>query len=110
LHITMVKKILANGEPCKKCQDVERRLKEANHWAKLDAIVIANENDPKSEGMELAQSYDIGVAPFFIVENEGEIKIYTLFFKFVNEVLKDRSSNSEANKELIENNSDLDFI
>tara|TARA_B100000686_G_scaffold116303_1_gene123610 strand:+ start:401 stop:721 length:321 start_codon:yes stop_codon:yes gene_type:complete len=106
----MVKKILANGEPCKKCQDVERRLKEANHWAKLDAIVIANENDPKSEGMELAQSYDIGVAPFFIVENEGEIKIYTLFFKFVNEVLKDRSSNSEANKELIENNSDLDFI
>ena len=106
----MVKKILANGEPCKKCQDVERRLKEANYWAKLDAIVIANENDPKSEGMELAQSYDIGVAPFFIVENEGEIKIYTLFFKFVNEVLKDRSSNSEANKELIENNSDLDFI
>lgn len=106
----MVKKILANGQPCKKCEDVERRLREANHWAKLDAIVIANENDPKSEGMELAQSYDIGVAPFFIVENEGEIKIYTLYFKFVSEVLKGNSSNAQANQELIENNSDLDLI
>tara|TARA_A100001037_G_C15099305_1_gene613130 strand:- start:606 stop:926 length:321 start_codon:yes stop_codon:yes gene_type:complete len=106
----MVKKVLANGESCKKCADVERRLKQDNHWSKLDEIVIAKENDPNSDGMQIAKHHGIDVAPFFIVEENGKVELYTLYFKFVNEVLKGHPSKTETNLEILENNPDLDLL
>ena len=67
MHITMVKKHLADGQACRKCEQAEAMLKRRGLWEKIDAIAIAEEVDPNSEGMQLAAKYQIDTAPFFIV-------------------------------------------
>ena len=90
MNITLVKKIKFDGEPCKKCQEVEQRLKDSNLMDRIDRIVIADERDPGSEGMKLAAEHQVELAPFFIVEDEqGDVTIYTIYFKFVKEVLSE---------------------
>ena len=69
--ITMVKKMLADGSPCRKCIQAEEMLKRRKLWDKIDEIVVANESDPNSEGFQRAKRYGIDTAPFFIVQ-EGE--------------------------------------
>jgi hypothetical protein len=110
LHITLVKKILASGEPCKKCKDVEERLKRGGHWARIDEVVIADERDASSPGIRSAEELGVTLAPFFVVASEGSVQVYTLYFKFVKEVLEAPTTASEANQELLQNNPDLDFI
>jgi len=88
MRITLVKKIKADGELCKKCQEVEQRLNDSDLMDRIDQIVIADERDPESEGMKLAAAHKVNLAPFFIVEDdEGNTTIYTIYFKFVKEVL-----------------------
>ncbi|WP_105104173.1 hypothetical protein [Microbulbifer pacificus] len=88
MRITLVKKILADGSLCPKCNDVEQKLKENDQEKFLDEILIADERDPQSAGMQLAQRLNVQRAPFFVVEKEGEEpEVYTVYFKFVKEVL-----------------------
>lgn len=113
LHITLVKKILASGEPCKKCKDVEDRLKRSGHWSRIDEVVIADERDANSPGIRLADELGVTLAPFFVVAGlagQSDVQVYTLYFKFVKEVLEGSASAREADQELLENNPDLDFI
>ena len=85
----MVKKILDDGSPCKKCAEVEQRLVSARLMDKIDDIVIADERDLESPGMQLAREYQVERAPFFIVEEDGiPPRIYTVYFKLVKEVLE----------------------
>jgi len=94
MFIKFVKKIKADGNPCRKCADVEHRLREAGHYEKIDQIVIADETNPDSEGMLLAKQYNVETAPFFIVEDDnGETEIYTVYFKFLKEILQSATSN-----------------
>ncbi|MGH8579668.1 MAG: hypothetical protein ACREVK_05930 [Gammaproteobacteria bacterium] len=51
--ITLVKKITADGLPCRKCAEVEVRLRESGLWARIDRVVIADKRDSDSEGMRL---------------------------------------------------------
>ena len=57
-------------------------------------IVIADERDANSEGMQLAAKYNVKRAPFFIVEQPKvdqpgqETKIYTIYFQFVKEIIE----------------------
>lgn len=96
MHIKFIKKILADGNPCRKCADVEQRLRDASLYDKIDEVVIANENDPDSEGMQLAKQYNVESAPFFIVEtDDGAIQVYTVYFKFLKEVLQAATSNKQ---------------
>ena len=88
MHITFVKKILADGTPCRKCQDVEARLKAGGHWSRIDAICIADERDPDSEGWTFAREFKVNVAPFFVVRDRGTTKAYTIYLQFVREVLE----------------------
>lgn len=89
MRITMVKKIKADGSPCRKCAEVEQRLNDNGQMDKIDAIIIADERDSDSEGMRLARQYQVERAPFFIVERDGqETEIYTVYFKLVKEVLE----------------------
>ena len=44
--ITMVKKIFADGSPCKKCGEVEEKMRDAGQLEQLDMIVIADEARP----------------------------------------------------------------
>ncbi|WP_257254872.1 MULTISPECIES: hypothetical protein [unclassified Endozoicomonas] len=88
MKITMVKKIMADGSPCKKCSEVLERLESSGHFGKIDQVLIAKEGDASSEGARLAEFYKVNKAPFFVVEEEGqEPKIYTVYFKLVKEVL-----------------------
>jgi hypothetical protein len=88
MHITMVKKIKADGSPCNKCADVERRLHAAGLQDRIDSVAIADERDPLSEGMQLAHKHRVERAPFFIVEDDtGKTKIYTIYFQLLKEVL-----------------------
>ena len=89
MTVTFVKKILADGSPCQKCGDVTAKLEAEDQMQYIDQVVIADERDANSEGMQLAAKYNVKRAPFFIVEWPGqETKIYTIYFQFVKEVIK----------------------
>ncbi len=98
-HITLVKKIKHDGELCAKCKDVEQRLNNENMMHRVNRIVIADERDPNSEGLELASQYNVDRAPFFIVtDDKGETTVYTVFFKFLKEVLLNKTDITPSNK------------
>lgn len=91
MKITLVKKIKADGSPCAKCADVENRLVKGDHMLSIDEVIVADERDPDSKGMQLARQYSVELAPFFIVESDsGQIEIYTVYFKFLKEVLQSK--------------------
>ena len=109
--ITFVKKIKADGEACRKCHEVEQRLNDEGQIDMIDRIIIADERDPDSEGMQIARQYQVERAPFFVVDDgNNEPKIYTIYLQFVKEVLNARADESAEAKEILENNNDLDFI
>ena len=107
--ITFVKKILATGEPCGKCRDVEERLSAGDHWPAIDRVVVADERDENSEGMRLATQLGVARAPFFVVETGSKTVTYTVFLKFVKEVLAEATETDDAQL-LLAANPDLDLI
>lgn len=90
---------------------MEKRLEEAGLSGKIDNIIIADERDPASEGMQMAAQFEVDRAPFFIVEDEGkEPRIYTVYMKFLKEVLDREVSETDAVKDIMDSNPDLDFL
>lgn len=88
MKITFVKKIFADGSPCKKCGEVLDKMEAGDQLRFIDHIAVADEADPNSEGMLLAAKHEVTKAPFFIVEDDnGSKTIYTIYFKFVKEVI-----------------------
>lgn len=82
-HITFVKKILADGSPCKKCREVSDRLESDGLMGVIDQIAIADERDADSQGMRLAAQYQVNRAPFFVVTDDaGETTVYDVYFQF----------------------------
>ncbi len=82
-QITFVKKILSNGELCKKCHEVSERLISDGLLDTIDHIAIADERDLSSEGMRLAKEHSVTRAPFFVVRDEkGGYEIFDVYFKF----------------------------
>ncbi len=111
MRITMVKKILADGSPCRKCGDVEARLRAGGHLGRIDEIVTADERDPDSPGMVLARRHGVDLAPFFIVEDDaGDVRVYTIFLRFLDEVLKAGTSAEDEVREIMERGPNLDFL
>jgi len=82
MHVTFVKKILANGDLCKKCQEVSDRLEADGLLSKIDHIAIADERDPDSEGIQLANQHNVTRAPFFIVKDDTGEEVFDIYFKF----------------------------
>ena len=58
MNVIMVKKVLLNGEPCKKCAQAEDVLRRRGLWDRVDRVVIADEGDAHSEGMRMARASD----------------------------------------------------
>lgn len=111
MKITMVKKIRGDGTPCRKCAEVEQKMAAAGHFDAIDNVVVADERDPASPGMLLAADYGVERAPFFIVEKPAQApQIYTVYFKFVKDVLKQRMEEKDELQEILEDNPDLDFL
>ncbi len=110
MKITLVKKVFADGSPCKKCAEIEHKMREAGQLEHIDHTVIAYEADPRSEGMLIAAEHSVDRAPFFIVERDGQApEIYTVYFKFVKEVLNKKTTEDEEIQEIM-NDVDLDFL
>src|SRR6478735_2078999 len=96
MHVTMVKKLLASGKPCEKCIQAEDLLKRRGLWGRIDEVVWADENDPSSPGMQLAQAKGVTLAPFFIVKDEQGEQVYTSALGFIKERLADGAVASPA--------------
>jgi hypothetical protein len=111
VKITLVKKILADGSPCQKCADVLARLQSSGQMDRIDAVLVADERDPQSPGMLLAERLQVSRAPFFLVTTEtGAETVYTVYFKFAREVLNTSISQSQQAAEILNDNPDLDYI
>jgi len=111
MTITFVKKILEDGSPCAKCADVQQKLEESGYMARIDQVLEADERDPDSEGMKVAREHQVNRAPFFVVEKEGQDPIvYTIYLKFVREVLEQETKESDELRDIMRDNSDLDFL
>ena len=112
MKITMVSKIRADGTPCPKCEDVKRRLRELGLAARIDAIVIADERELQSAGADLAEKHNVSLAPFFIVEDGDRTRIYTVFMRFLREVLQTQPLRDSANaaQDVLRANPELDLL
>lgn len=111
MKITLVKKILSNGQPCPKCVDVEEKLKSSGQMERIDEVLVADERDEASPGMQLAAELNVSRAPFFVVErDDGSREVYTVYLKFVKEVLGQNHSAADEAREILDNSNDLDFL
>src|SRR6476620_7171519 len=87
MHVPMVKKQLSGGAPCRKCAQAEDLLRSRNLWTRIDAVVLAEEDDPSSPGMKLAAKFGIETAPFFIVRDDDGTEVV---YESVLKLIKDR--------------------
>ncbi|WP_456412036.1 hypothetical protein [Thiolapillus sp.] len=110
-RIIMVKKRLANGEPCRKCREVHERLRHDGLLQHIDHIITADPNHPDGEGMRLAARHQMERAPFFLVrDKDGNERIYDSFLRFKREVLQAKTSPNETALDLAERFPELDYI
>lgn len=87
MHITMVKKRLADGSECRKCVEATEHLQARGLWSRVDDIVWAHEDDPASAGLVLGARLGVDRAPFFIVRDAGDQAIYTSVLQLIREKL-----------------------
>lgn len=109
-RLTLVKKILADGSPCRKCGEVIERLEASGGMKRINRIVVADERDPNSEGMRIAARLGVKQAPFFIVERDGSETVYESFMRFQRDILDKPVTAAEEAREILERNPDLDFL
>ena len=86
-RITLIKKVLADGSPCRKCREIEARMARNGHDAWVDRVVVADERHPDGPGWQLAQEHGVATAPFFLVEENGTTRIHTIYLRFVRDVI-----------------------
>ena len=117
MHITLEKKILADGSRCSKCADIVERLESSGNMRFIDRVVVADLRDPDSEGLQLSRQYAVDRAPFFLVQqDDGNTVVYTVYLKMVKEILEPRTAcqtttvDTDELKDIMESNPDLDFL
>ncbi|NEQ53938.1 MAG: hypothetical protein F6K11_28045 [Leptolyngbya sp. SIO3F4] len=107
----MVKKVKADGNPCRKSANVLSELETLGFMDSIGRVVAADERNPKSEGFKLALQYSVDAAPFFIVEQEdGSKAVYTAYSRFLKDVFDHEVSETKQALEILSQNPDLDFI
>jgi phosphoadenosine phosphosulfate reductase len=83
----MVKKRLANGDPCEKCAQTEEMLRRRGLWDRVDEVVWALEGDASSAGAELGRRHGVQVAPFFVVrDKDGHHTVYSSPLKMLRDL------------------------
>lgn len=96
MHVTMVKKRLADGRPCEKCVQAEELLKRRGLWQRIDEVVWADERDADSVGMQLAREKGVTLAPFFIVRDAQREQVYTSALALIKERLSEATPPTPA--------------
>lgn len=83
LTVLFVKKVLADGEPCRKCREVEERLRKDGLMPRVDAVLLARDDDPDSPGASLAGRHGVQRAPFFVLRfPDGEERVIESYLAF----------------------------
>ena len=96
MHVTMVKKKLADGSDCRKCAEVTAMLERRGFWHRIDEVVWASEGDPESPGMVLGARLGVDRAPFFIVRDGGQELVYTSAIQLIQERFHEQVTSGEA--------------
>ena len=92
MHITMVKKRLADGSECGKCHEATAMLQSRGLWDRIDEVAWAQEDDQTSPGMVLAARVGVERAPFFVVRDERGEHVYVSVLQLMSERLQQRVS------------------
>jgi hypothetical protein len=85
MHVTMVKKKMRDGSDCRKCSEVTQHLEAKGLWDRIDEVVWAIEGDPDSPGMKLGEELGVERAPFFVVRDGDDQKVYTSVLQLIRE-------------------------
>jgi hypothetical protein len=100
MHVTMVKKKLADGSDCRKCADVTALLERRGLWGRIDEVVWALEGDPSSPGVVLGARLGVASAPFFIVRDDRGEAVYTSALQLIQERLGEQVTSSERARDV----------
>jgi hypothetical protein len=100
MHVTMVKKKLADGSDCRKCAEVTSYLERRGFWGRIDEVVWAQEDDPQSPGMVLGARLGVASAPFFIVRDERGEAVYTSALQLIQERFGQEVTTSERARDV----------
>src|SRR5262245_39495314 len=101
MHVTMVKKKLADGSDCRKCGDTTAFLESRGLWKRIDEVGWAHEGDPASPGMVLGARLGIDKAPFFVVrDDDGKETVYTSVMRLVQERLGEAVTTADQAREV----------
>ena len=95
MHVTMVKKKLADGSDCRKCAEVTAYLERRGFWNRIDEVVWAHENDPQSPGMQLGTHLGVERAPFFVVRDDRGETVYTSALQLIQERFGEQVTSAE---------------
>jgi phosphoadenosine phosphosulfate reductase len=97
MQVTMVKKILADGSPCKKCGEAWDKLVSMGLDSQIDRILEVQEAHPgQGEGAALAARFQVDRAPFFVVNRDGEDMLVLSVMQLIRKVLEPRQQASVA--------------
>ena len=100
MHVTMVKKKLADGSDCRKCAEVTEYLERRGLWQRIDEVVWAREEDPESPGMQLGARLGVLRAPFFVVRDERGEAVYTSALQMIPERFGERVESGERARDV----------
>ena len=100
MHVTMVKKKLADGSDCRKCAEVTALLERRGFWNRIDEVVWAHEQDPQSPGMLLGARLGVASAPFFVVRDERGEAVYTSALQLIQERFGEQVSARERARDV----------
>lgn len=95
MHITMVKKRLADGSECRKCAQATEQLRSRGLLDRIDEVVEVREGDPDSPGSRLAERVGVDTAPFFIVRDDTGEHVYTSVMRLIRDRLGGAVSDQE---------------
>ena len=95
MHITMVKKRLADGSECRKCQEAGATLQSRGLWNRIDEVVWAHEGDDTSPGMALGARLGVERAPFFVVRDDRGEQVYTSVLQLMRERLEQQVTTAQ---------------
>jgi hypothetical protein len=91
----MVKKRLADGTECRKCQEATAHLQSRGLWHRIDEVVWAREDDAESAGMVLGQRLGVDRAPFFVVRDSKGETVYVSVLQLIRDRLDQRVTVAE---------------
>lgn len=100
MHVTMVRKRMADGSDCRKCAEASEHLRKRGLWHRIDEIVWAQEGDPTSPGAVLGERLGVERAPFFVVRDEGGERVYTSVLRLIREAIGETVSAQEVARDI----------